>query len=81
MFNEENIKNFSQLSDKEIKSRLSDAAAAGNISPERLKSVLSDTEKIRNVISKMTPADVERFLKILGRENAQKMAEKLKENL
>lgn len=81
MFNEENIKNFSKLSDEEIRARLSDAASAGNISPDRLKSILSDTDKVRNVISKMTPADVERFLRILGRENAQKMAEKLKENL
>ncbi len=81
MFNEENIKNFSKLSDEEIRSRISGAAAMGNISPERLKGVLSDTEKVRSVISKMTPADIERFLRILGRENAEKMAAKLKENL
>ncbi len=81
MFNEENIRNFSKLSDKEIRTRLANAAAMGNISPEKLKGVLSDTDKVRSVISKMTPADIERFLKILGKENAEKMAEKLKENL
>lgn len=81
MLNEENIKNFSKLSDEEIRSRLSEAASAGNISPERLKSILSDTDRVRNVISKMTPQDVERFLRIIGRDKAEKMAEKLKENL
>lgn len=81
MFNEDNIKKFANLSDDEIRERLSNAAAEGNISPERLKSALSDTEKVRSVIAKMTPADVERFLRILGRGNAEKMAQKLKENL
>ena len=81
MLNKENIQNFSKLSDEEIRSRISNAAAMGNINPERLKSMLSDTDKIRSVISKMSPSDIERFLRIIGKENAEKMAEKLKENL
>ena len=81
MFNEENLKNFKELPDDEIRSRIFGAAATGNISPERLKSLLSEPDKIRNVISKMKPSDIERFIRILGRENAEKMAEKLKENL
>ena len=80
MFNNDNLNDFVKLSDEEIKRRLANAAAAGNISPEKLKSALSDTERVRQIISKMTPADVERFVRILGRENAEKMAEKLKEN-
>ncbi len=81
MFNNENIQNFLNLSDEDIRKRLNSAAAEGNISPDKLKRAMGDTDRVREVISKMTPADVERFIRILGRENAEKMAEKLKENL
>ncbi len=81
MINKENIDNFLMLSDEEIRKRISSAATAGNISTDKLKGALSDTDKVRDVISKMTPADIERFIRILGKENAEKMAEKLKENL
>lgn len=81
MINEENIKSFSKLSDDEIKKRISAAAVAGNISTEKLKNVLSDTEKVKSVISGLTPKDIERLINIVGRENAEKMAEKLKNNL
>ena len=63
MLNEENIKNFSKLSDQEIKDRITSAAQAGNISPERLKSILADTDKIRTVISKLSPNDIQRLVK------------------
>lgn len=81
MINKENIDNFLNLSDSEIRKRINAAALEGNISTERLKKALSDTEKVRRVVSEMTPEDVERFIRILGRENAEKMAEKLKEDL
>ena len=81
MINKENIDNFLNLSDSEIRKRITAAALEGNISTERLKKALSDTEKVRRVVSEMTPEDVERFIRILGRENAEKMAEKLKEDL
>ena len=81
MINKENIDNFLNLSDSEIRKRINAAAVEGNISTERLKKTLSDTEKVRRVVSEMTPEDVERFIRILGRENAEKMAEKLKEDL
>ncbi len=81
MINKENIDSFLGLSDEEIKNRINSAAAEGNISTARLKDALSDTDRVRRVISNMSPADIERFLKIIGRENAEKMAEKLKENL
>lgn len=81
MINKENIDNFLNLSDSEIRKRINAAALEGNISTERLKKTLSDTEKVRRVVSEMTPEDVERFIRILGRENAEKMAEKLKEDL
>lgn len=81
VINEENIKSFSKLSDDEIKKRISAAAVAGNISTEKLKNVLSDTEKVKSVISGLTPKDIERLINIVGRENAEKMAEKLKNNL
>ena len=81
MINKENIDNFLNLSDSEIRKRINAAAVEGNISTERLKKALSDTEKVRRVVSEMTPEDVERFIRILGRENAEKMAEKLKEDL
>lgn len=81
MFNNDNIDNFLNLSDAEIKARIASAAAAGNISSDKLKNTLADTERIRKIISKMTPADIERFIRILGRENAEKMAEKLKKDL
>lgn len=81
MFNKENIDSFLSLSDEEIRARINSAASEGNISTEKLKNALSDSDKVRQVISKMTPTDIERFIKILGRENAEKMAEKLKENL
>ena len=80
MINEENIRDFSALSDEEIRRRITEAAAEGRISPERLKATLSDTSKIKAVISKMKPSDIERMLKIIGKENAEKMAEKLKGN-
>ena len=81
MINKENIDNFLNLSDSEIRKRINAAALEGNISTERLKKALSGTEKVRRVVSEMTPEDVERFIRILGRENAEKMAEKLKEDL
>ena len=81
MINKENIDNFLNLSDSEIRKRKNAAAVEGNISTERLKKALSDTEKVRRVVSEMTPEDVERFIRILGRENAEKMAENLKEDL
>ena len=81
MLNKENLNNFSKLSDEEIRSRITNAASMGNINPERLRSILSDTDKIRSVISKMSPADIERMLRIIGKDKAEKMAEKLKENL
>ncbi|MBR3994017.1 MAG: hypothetical protein IKI97_01915 [Clostridia bacterium] len=81
MFSQDNIDNFLNLSDEEIRKKLSSAAGEGKISPERLKNALSDTNRVRQVISKMSPTDVERFIRILGRENAEKMAEKLRENL
>lgn len=81
MISEENIKSFSKLSDDEIKKRISAAAVAGNISTEKLKTVLSDTERVKSVISGLTPKDIERLINIVGRENAEKMAEKLKNNL
>ena len=81
MFNQDNIDNFLNLSDEEIRKRISSAASEGKISTDRLKNALSDTNRVRQVISKMSPADIERFIKILGRENAEKMAEKLRENL
>ena len=81
MFNKENLDNFISLSDDEIKQRLANAAKAGNISPERLRGVLADTEKLRRFMSQMRPEDVERCIKIVGKENAEKMAEKLKESL
>ncbi len=81
MINEENIKSFSKLSDDEIKKRISAAVVAGNISTEKLKNVLSDTEKVKSVISGLTSKDIERLINIVGRENAEKMAEKLKNNL
>ena len=81
MFSKENLDNFISLSDDEIRQRLANAAKAGNISPERLRGVLADTEKLRRFMSQMRPEDVERFIKIIGKENAEKMAEKLKESL
>ncbi len=81
MIDKENIANFLLLSDDEIRRRINNAATAGNISTEKLKGALSDTDRVRDVLSKMTPSDVERFIRILGKENAEKMAEKLKENL
>ena len=81
MFNRENIENFLNLSDEEIKIRLNNAAIEGNISTEKLKGALTDTDRVKNIISKMKPEDIERFIRILGRDNAEKMAEKLKENL
>ncbi len=81
MINKENIDNFLLLSDDEIRKRISSAASAGNISTDKLRGALSDTDRVREVISKMSPSDIERFINILGRENAEKMAEKLKENI
>ena len=81
MFDKDNIESFVNLSDEEIRTRIKTAAAMGDISPDKLKNALSDTSRIRQIISKMTPEDVERFIRILGRENAEKMAAKLKENL
>ena len=81
MFDKENLEKFLNLSDSEIKNRINSAAHAGSISPERLKNVLADTDKVRNIISKMTPSDVDRLIKIIGKEKAEEMAEKLKENL
>ena len=78
MINQDNITNFTNLSDEEIRQRISDAAAEGKISPARLKSALSDIGKVKTMISKMKPEDIERMLRIIGRENAEKMAEKLK---
>ena len=80
MINEENIRDFSTLSDEEIHRRITEAAVEGKISPDRLKAALSDTSIIKAVISKMKPSDVERMLRIIGKENAEKMAEKLKGN-
>ena len=81
MINQDNIDNFLNLSDEEIKKRLATAAAEGNISADKLKNAFSDTDRVRALISKMKPSDIERFLRIFGRENAEKMAQKLKENL
>lgn len=81
MIDRKNIDDFLNLTDDEIRTRITSAARAGEISPDKLKSALGDTEHLRKVISKMNPADIERFIRILGRENAEKMAEKLKENL
>lgn len=80
MFNEDNLRDFSNLTDEELRERLSSAAKMGNISEARLKAALSDTDKIRKVISKLSSRDVERMLRIIGKENAEKMAEKLKGN-
>lgn len=80
MFNEDNLRDFSKLTDEEIRERLSSAAKMGNISEAKLKAALSDTDKIRKVISKLKPCDIERMLRIIGKENAEKMAEKLKGN-
>lgn len=80
MINQDNIRNFTNLSDEEIRKRISEAASEGKISPERLKSALSDIDKVKTMISKMKPEDIERMLRIIGRENAEKMAEKLKGN-
>ena len=44
MINKENIDNFLNLSDSEIRKRINAAALEGNISTERLKKALSDTE-------------------------------------
>lgn len=81
MINKENIDKFLLLSDEEIRKRISGAASAGNISQEKLKGALSDTNRVKEVISKMSPSDIERFIRIIGRENAEKMAEKLREDL
>ncbi len=78
MINNDDIKNFTNLSDDELRQRIKGAAEAGKISPERLKNALSDTDKIRSIVSKLTPEDIEKFARIIGKENADKMIEKLK---
>jgi len=79
MFNQEDINNFVNSSDDEIKKRIASAASQGKISPDRIKNLLGDTDKIRKAISAMKPADIERMLKIIGRDNAEKMAKMLKD--
>lgn len=81
MFSKDNLDSFLNLSDEQIRERFAEAASAGNISSERLKEAMKDTDRVKQIMSKMTPADVERFIRIIGRENAEKMAEKLKKDL
>lgn len=78
MISDENIRDFARLSDDEIRKRLTDAASAGKISSDKLKKALSNPEDVRKVLSKVSASDVERLLRLFGRENAERMAEKLK---
>ena len=78
MINDENIRDFARLSDDEIRKRLNDAASAGKLSSDKLKKALENPEDVRKVLSKVSASDVERLLRLFGRENAERMAEKLK---
>lgn len=78
MISDENIRDFARLSDDEIRKRLTDAASTGKLSSDKLKKALQDPEDIRKVLSKVSASDVERLLRLFGRENAERMAEKLK---
>ena len=78
MISDENIRDFARLSDDEIRNRLTEAASAGKMSSEKLKKALQNPEDIRKVLSKVSASDVERLLRLFGRENAERMAEKLK---
>ena len=78
MISDENIRDFARLSDDEIRRRLADAASAGKLSSDKLKKALQNPEDVRKVLSKVSASDVERLLRLFGRENAERMAEKLK---
>ncbi len=78
MLNESNMEQIRRLSDDELKKKLDAAARAGNVRSEKLKEALRDTGKVREILSGMTADDVTRFLRIIGRDKAQKMADELK---
>lgn len=78
MLNESNMEQIRKLSDDELRKKLDAAVLAGNIRSEKLKGALRDTGKVREMLSGMTADDVTRFLRIIGRDKAQKMADELK---
>lgn len=81
MFDSKELQGFLKLSDEEIQNVLEKAAIAAGADKNKVKSLISNPDKIRSLVSTMTPDDAERLVNLIGKDKAQTIANSLKSNL
>ena len=81
MINQSNLSEFLNLSDEQLKKRLEQAAVAAGADKNKIALMLSNPERLRGIISSLTPEDAERMIKMFGKDKAQAIADSLKNGM